>query len=297
MQRKGFTLIELLVVIAIIAILAAILFPVFAQAREQARSTSCLSNNKQIGLSVKMYAQDYDEQYPMGTYEAPRNWEVNPDVLGNLGWNDCYTTPDGRGPGAWTGFNPGDGGPNYVGCAYGGEFYRTLMVVQLGPYIKNKTIWYCPSDKTRRPDSYNIQNGLQSYQWFPNWVFNNWCPPSSGAPFPCVKYSDGYRPLVGVNPAETSDWQAERMLFIERGAFGWDGPDALPPNTNYNHPRGYNAAYFDGHAKLVTMAENGLRCPRLAGRRKMPRNRSLCLRHDSREQPGCPSPLPQSSPS
>ena len=65
MQRKrAFTLIELLVVIAIIAILAAILFPVFAQARDKARQASCLSNMKQQGLAVHMYAQDYDEMVP-----------------------------------------------------------------------------------------------------------------------------------------------------------------------------------------------------------------------------------------
>jgi len=63
MKQKGFTLIELLVVIAIIAILAAILFPVFAQAREKARTTSCLSNMKQIGLAHLMYVQDYDEAF------------------------------------------------------------------------------------------------------------------------------------------------------------------------------------------------------------------------------------------
>jgi len=62
--RKGFTLIELLVVIAIIAILAAILFPVFAKAREKARQASCLSNMKQIGLACLSYAQDYDEKLP-----------------------------------------------------------------------------------------------------------------------------------------------------------------------------------------------------------------------------------------
>jgi len=63
-RRRGFTLIELLVVIAIIAILAAILFPVFAQAREKARETTCLSNNKQIGVAMQMYMQDYDNTYP-----------------------------------------------------------------------------------------------------------------------------------------------------------------------------------------------------------------------------------------
>lgn len=63
-HRLGFTLIELLVVIAIIAILAAVLFPVFAQAREKARSISCLSNIKQIGTSTALYVQDYDETFP-----------------------------------------------------------------------------------------------------------------------------------------------------------------------------------------------------------------------------------------
>ena len=64
-MRRGFTLIELLVVIAIIAILAAILFPVFAKAREKARQSSCLSNVKQLGLAFLSYAQDNDEQIPM----------------------------------------------------------------------------------------------------------------------------------------------------------------------------------------------------------------------------------------
>ncbi|NUQ70467.1 MAG: prepilin-type N-terminal cleavage/methylation domain-containing protein, partial [Chthonomonadales bacterium] len=62
-KAHGFTLIELLVVIAIIAILAAILFPVFAQAREKARQTSCLSNMKQLMTSAMMYVQDYDEKF------------------------------------------------------------------------------------------------------------------------------------------------------------------------------------------------------------------------------------------
>ncbi len=78
----GFTLIELLVVIAIIAILAAILFPVFARAREKARQTSCLSNLKQLALGALMYAQDYDERM------MPRYYRINPAVPGGPNW--CY---------------------------------------------------------------------------------------------------------------------------------------------------------------------------------------------------------------
>lgn len=75
-RRRGFTLIELLVVIAIIAILAAILFPVFAKAREKARQSSCLSNLKQIGVAAMAYAQDYDELFNPGDFlvDGADNW-------------------------------------------------------------------------------------------------------------------------------------------------------------------------------------------------------------------------------
>lgn len=75
-KSRGFTLIELLVVIAIIAILAAILFPVFAQAREKARQASCMSNLKQMGLAVMQYQQDYDEKFPLMHYNDASGFEV-----------------------------------------------------------------------------------------------------------------------------------------------------------------------------------------------------------------------------
>ncbi|BDI28863.1 hypothetical protein CCAX7_009140 [Capsulimonas corticalis] len=90
-RQSGFTLIELLVVIAIIAILAAILFPVFAQAREKARQITCASNEKQAGLAIFQYAQDYDETLPLANYaQHPTdtsgfvNWqyEVDPYIKG-----------------------------------------------------------------------------------------------------------------------------------------------------------------------------------------------------------------------
>ncbi len=88
MKSKGFTLIELLVVIAIIAILAAILFPVFARAREKARQSSCLSNVKQIMTGIMMYAQDYDEVMPRVETRAPSYYMPNGgvDSSGYLPW-------------------------------------------------------------------------------------------------------------------------------------------------------------------------------------------------------------------
>ncbi len=115
---SAFTLIELLVVIAIIAILAAILFPVFAQAREKARAISCLSNQKQVALAAMMYIQDYDETFPLDLYDG-----INPadtyggsgsDITGTYTWArllepyfktwQILTCPDG-GPdgGVWSG--------------------------------------------------------------------------------------------------------------------------------------------------------------------------------------------------
>ena len=124
-HRRAFTLIELLVVIAIIAILAAVLFPVFARAREQARKASCQSNLKQIGLAAVMYLQDYDETYPVANmgytggawYQIFQPYVKNLQVFicptagkiqysGSYGWNICGTHYASAASGATT---PGDG--------------------------------------------------------------------------------------------------------------------------------------------------------------------------------------------
>src|SRR5690242_4800310 len=141
MSRRclGFTLIELLVVIAIIAILAAILFPVFAQARSKARQASCLSNMKQIGTGLMMYTQDYDEVLP--GVDPSNGHAAGYDR--NLGWNEPFTA----------------GVP---------ATYRN-WARDVQPYIKNYGVYKCPETTPRSSYSggnapYNECNKAQ----FPN---------------------------------------------------------------------------------------------------------------------------------
>src|SRR5215475_13034711 len=109
-SRSAFTLIELLVVIAIIAILAAILFPVFATAREKARQASCQSNLRQLGLATLMYTEDYDETYPLYQYSDCQGFT-------------CYQY--------WFGLRVSTGWDKSRGLLY--------------PYMKNGQIQRCPS--------------------------------------------------------------------------------------------------------------------------------------------------------
>ena len=129
----GFTLIELLVVIAVIAILAAILFPVFAQARDKARQATCLSNIKQLSLGVLMYAQDYDEQLLYRPTEAHCQWR--------------YICSTAKEPRWWL------------------NWWDVVL-----PYTKNNQIYYCPSAApmpSKYLTPYGIANVAIGYNLYP----------------------------------------------------------------------------------------------------------------------------------
>ena len=131
--RNGFTLIELLVVIAIIAILAAILFPVFAKVRDKARQTTCTSNLKQIGLAVLQYNQDYDEAYPL-VYAQEKIYPSDPGFAGC----DEIINPY---------IKNGQGGADGNGDMIGG-------------------VWSCPSFPAKQSTNYHFREDLFTPFWF-----------------------------------------------------------------------------------------------------------------------------------
>jgi len=160
-RRKGFTLIELLVVIAIIAILAAMLFPVFARARESARKIQCLSNVKNIAMGIQLYLTDYDALFP---------FEHNQDAV-NI-WvhgGNCSTTDATRN----------------ATCA--NPYLREPVI--LDEYIKNRDVWRCPSARFERGATI-ITSTLPGRPYWQDWLNNSdiiGCPPAincDGVAFP-----------------------------------------------------------------------------------------------------------------
>jgi prepilin-type N-terminal cleavage/methylation domain-containing protein/prepilin-type processing-associated H-X9-DG protein len=135
-RARGFTLIELLVVIAIIGILAAMLFPVFARARESARKIQCLANVKNIALAIQMYFTDYDKGPP---------WETRPEV------HDYFATY----PGGGSVFDPPCGNMT----DHANPYLRDPVI--LDEYIKNRDIWRCPSAR--------MQGGAMLIYGWPDW--------------------------------------------------------------------------------------------------------------------------------
>jgi prepilin-type N-terminal cleavage/methylation domain-containing protein/prepilin-type processing-associated H-X9-DG protein len=275
-RRPGFTLIELLVVIAIIAILAAILFPVFASAREAARASACLSNQKQIGLAARMYMEDWDG----GLFHHHEGWVLDDGT-------QLETLP-----------------ASLAGCAGGGAGNSQAekpWAIFFQPYMKNRQIVFCPSDPTPRSRflsytlaDYNggieeigrecevapngeqclaIQNRWTMWSYLLNSVFTH-----RSCRYALEGVLSGFAtdPLVGALPDPNliifSERNSEAFLAPDNEDFGyvpqddydtWAGEAALVrwggsgPYANQGwikydrHRGGSNYLYTDGHAKFL----------------------------------------------
>jgi prepilin-type N-terminal cleavage/methylation domain-containing protein/prepilin-type processing-associated H-X9-DG protein len=232
-KRSGFTLIELLVVIAIIAILAAILFPVFAQAREKARGASCLSNLKQIALALKMYSQDYDERlFASGSLPA-------------------------EGDGAYAAGRRADG-TNLVRLMGGGLVYFTH------PYVKNVQLFRCPSDtgenywgrsSTGWPWSNAAWWGKPSSYMYRH-IFDCGGPDEHNrimdpATTPPIQWAGTPDAMVG-NPASVIQvFEAGAFHMEKLPLYGGVHPTATPVRPPDG--RTFNAAFADGHVKVFRL--------------------------------------------
>ena len=251
-MKKGFTLIELLVVIAIIAILAAILFPVFAQAREKARQTSCLSNCKQIGTAIQLYTDDYDECLPRDlAYQQNGAWV-------NQSWDSFYSKIV---PSNWATTYPGGAWERYIWDWAAAQTVWSWMD-QTFPYVKNLNMYICPSGpKTKcyyHADPANfpnvLANGLPGYGYNVRMQDRNLYDPSA------ISMSDIKHPselvFVGDSPYLSNNKKAAKCTgpFAFHNGIGWasDAPDSgYQWNTDkgLKHNKGANFVFCDGHAK------------------------------------------------
>jgi prepilin-type N-terminal cleavage/methylation domain-containing protein/prepilin-type processing-associated H-X9-DG protein len=237
---RGFTLIELLVVVAIIAILAAILFPVFAQAREKARQASCMSNVKQMGLAVMQYAQD---------------------------WDECH-------PGVW--FGPVSAAP-WSQPSNDTLFYKWMDAVY--PYVKNEQVFNCPSDGVNKKYVFRNRdksNGYGSYAMSQAYYGygDRFTPPTSdynqfvsaGVPF-VMRQAMIQRPADtvwivdgGVRGIKNPDWKSYEFWWANPGEINgaFPAPRITDGKRHFQniverHADLVNVIYCDGHAKAVKL--------------------------------------------
>ena len=250
-RAAGFTLIELLVVIAIIAILAAILFPVFAQAREKARQISCLSNQKQLANAMLMYVQDFDETLPLAVAGNANGtaWAYSSYYFAPPDWSTAFSASRiARNASVW---------PNSAQS-----------------YIKNDDVHRCPSGNEI---DYAVYHGVQQTTARPgvrplkvsqvyNGMLNSASLANVGQPANVPALWEGYGKTVAigvsqVNPVLVCEGPlAQPCVYVPRSNSGcasgnggtstWFGFDY----TARVHSEGMNFTYADGHVKWQRMA-------------------------------------------
>jgi prepilin-type N-terminal cleavage/methylation domain-containing protein/prepilin-type processing-associated H-X9-DG protein len=230
MRRRGFTLIELLVVIAIIAILAAILFPVFAQAREKARQITCLSNMRGLGTAFALYIQDYDETFPPTDYDVPNQ--------GRFTW------------------------PTLVEPYIKGGITRSTGASGIESKNQKKSIFVCPSIDAGLPDpAWVAANGAPGSRALLSYGTNvNLFPRGRGVAPPAVPAvvslaavgSPASLVMLGPNLGTLPDI-AGRDDRYDSGASVHDQGYML---ARRRHSGGANFALADGHAKWYKAPDN-----------------------------------------
>ncbi len=218
-KKSGFTLIELLVVIAIIAILAAILFPVFARAREAARKSTCQSNLKECAIALQTYWNDYDATLPCS---VPAGSTVG---VGNAAGNDAGFTLFSAGVGVLPPGRSGDTRP-----------YPVTWAQMLYNAHKGKDICFCPSDSADHSptdaDAYNLGVTRVSY-WWKFAIDKSW---RHGA-LKCQKEAD-----FGYN--------ADQVVFYEHAGFHSGAAAGIRNDVQIN------VAYLDTHVKSVSVTNS-----------------------------------------
>lgn len=237
-SRRGFTLIELLVVIAIIAILASILFPVFAQAREAARKTTCTSNLKQVGIALGLYTQDYDETFP---------WAAS-----NLGGGTAVTWYDLAEPYVKVGA---------VGMGFTGGVQRPFYIC---PSFENKTVPMQPGDPTPpaftaaqvTPAMSYAANGhvmpmankslLPGNPWFPGKSLTALASLQAPASVVLATHAVGTRPAVGGDDVTSGCTGNEEGVGAVPAQMG--GASVYCAGR-FQHSGGTVSLLADGHAK------------------------------------------------
>ncbi len=226
MRRQAFTLIELLVVIAIVAILAAILFPVFAQAKQAAKRTVCVSNMKQLGLAFTMYLGDSDDTLPV--INRPEADKVG-DSTGELA------------TGSWA--------PNPTQLEYGRNFSVRAM---FDPYVKNKGVWVCASDSSSdvsvKTSAYFTSYIYRFYMFFPLSSAGDGSGDQKGRVYNLGGFDKPANTFIFNEALPFHDLRKQKGVNAEFQNWGIWLPDAK-----------FNYVFMDGHAKALPVDKSQAR--------------------------------------